>query len=107
MSPAEPDELRRQLDNLLAAGHIEPSKSPFGAPVVFVGNKDGTIRMCVDYQALNKLTLRNGYPLPRIDELLDTLKVAKYFSKMGLWNGIHQDPWHPDGLEKTAFRRRY
>ena len=67
------------MNELLDAGHIEPSKSPVGAPVLFVGEEDGTIRMSVDYRALNELTVRNRNPLPRIDELLDRLKEATCF----------------------------
>jgi hypothetical protein len=74
MSPAEMDEMKRQLDELSAAGFIQPSKSPFGAPVLFVKKKDGTMRMCVDYRDLNRITVKHRYPLPRVDELFDRLK---------------------------------
>ena len=76
MSPAELDELKKQLAELTSKGFIRPSKSPFGAPVLFVRKKDGTTRMCVDYRALNKLTIKNKYPLPRVDELLDRCQMV-------------------------------
>ena len=76
MSPKELDELKRQLQELTDHGFIQPSKSPYGAPVLFVKKKDGSIRMCIDYRALNKITIKNKYPLPRIDELLDRLQGA-------------------------------
>ena len=79
MSPAELDEMRKQLDDLQSAGFIQPSKSPFGAPVLFVKKKDGSMRMCIDYRAPNRVTVKNRYPLPRLDELFDRLQGAKYF----------------------------
>ena len=102
MSPAELDKLRKQLDELFVAGHIEPSKSPFGAPVSFVGKKDGTIRMWVDYRAFNKLTVNNNYPLPCIDELLARLKGTKCFFKIDVRSGYHQ----VHDVEKTLFHTR-
>jgi len=107
VSNSELDECRKQLDELLAQGHIRPSQSPYGAPVLFVKKKDGTMRMCIDYRALNKITIKNGYPLPRIDELLDRLYKAKYFTKLDFHSGYHQIGMHPDDVEKTAFRTRY
>lgn len=107
MSPAELDELKKQLDQLLASGFIQPSKSPFGAPILFVKKKDGSMRMCVDYRALNGITIKNSYPLPRIDELFDRLQGAKVFSKIDLRSGYHQIRIHPDDVPKTAFRTRY
>src|SRR3984957_15632131 len=107
MSPAELDELKNQLDELVAAGFIQPSKSPFGAPVLFVKKKDGSMRMCVDYRDLNRITVKNRYPLPRMEELFDRLKGAKYFSKIDLRSGYHQVRIHPDDVHKTAFRTRY
>lgn len=107
MSPAELDELKKQLDQLLSYGFIRPSTSPFGAPVLFVKKKDGGLRMCIDYRALNRITIKNRYPLPRVDELFDRLRGAKYFSKMDLRSGYHQVRIHPDDIHKTAFRTRY
>ena len=81
LSQKELEELKSQLDELLAKGYIRQSKSPYGAPVLFV-DKDGKLRLCVDYRALNKVTVKNSYPLPRIDDLFDRLAGAKYFSRI-------------------------
>ena len=107
LAPSELDELRKQLDALLDHGHIRPSHSPFGAPVLFVKKKDGSMRMCVDYRALNNITIKNSYPLPLVDELLDRVAGMKYFSKIDLQQGYHQVRMHPDDIEKTSFRTRY
>lgn len=107
MSPKELDELKKQLQDLIEHQFIQPSKSPYGAPVLFVKKKDGSIRMCIDYRALNKITVKNKYPLPRIDELLDRLEGAQYFSKIDLRSGYHQVRIHEDDIPKTAFRTRY
>ena len=107
MSPKELDELKKIIQELLEHGFIQPSISPYGAPVLFVKKKDGSIRMCVDYRALNKITVKNKYPLPRIDELLDRLKGAKYFSKIDLRSGYHQVRIDEADIPKTAFRTRY
>jgi len=107
LSLTEMDELRRQLDDLLERGFIRPSKSPYGAPVLFVRKKEGDMRMCVDYRALNKQTIKNTYPLPRIDELLDRLNGATIFSKIDLRSGYHQIRVHEEDVPKTAFRTRY
>jgi hypothetical protein len=90
MSHEELKELKVQLEELLAKGYIKPSKSPYGAPVLFVHKKDGTLRMCVDYRALNKATVKNRYPLPRIDDLFDRLSGAKVFSRIDLRSGYYQ-----------------
>ena len=87
LSPLELDELKKQLDELTSRGYIQPSKSPYGAPVLFVKKKDGSMRLCVDYRALNAVTTKNSYPLPKIDELLDRLHGAQVFSKMDLAQG--------------------
>ena len=107
LSSTEMDELKKQLQELTEQGFIQPSKSPYGAPVLFVKKKDGTMRMCIDYRALNKITIKNRYPLPRIDELLDRLHGARYFSKFDLRSGYYQVRIHPDDVNKTAFRTRY
>lgn len=107
MSAAMLDELRKQLDKLLANGFIEPSNSPYGAAVLFVKKADGSLRLCMDYRALNKITVRHRYPLPRIDELLDRLRGAKRFTALDLDSGYHQLRIHPNDVEKTAFNTRY
>ena len=90
MSYPELDELKKQIQEFLDQGIIKPSHSPYGAPILFVKKKEGTLRMCVDYRVLNKITIKNRYPLPRIEELLDRLQGAKYFSKIDLRSGYHQ-----------------
>ena len=90
MAPLELRELKVQLQDLLDKGFIRPSTSPWGAPVLFVKKKDGSLRMCVDYRQLNKVTIKNKYPLPRIDDLFDQLQGAEYFSKIDLQSGYHQ-----------------
>jgi len=107
MSPTELDELKRQLDDLLSKGLIRPSKSSYGAPVLLTKKKDGGWRFCVDYRALNAITVKNKYPLPRIDELFDRLQGAKYFSKIDLRCGYWQIKVWSDDVPKTAFRTRY
>ena len=104
LSPKEHDELQAQIDKLLAQGHIRPSSNPYGAPVLFVPKKDGRWRMCVDYRALNKQTIRDQYPLPRIDDLLDRLGQAKHFSTLDLASGYHQIAVKASDIPKTAFR---
>nr|GEV90180.1 reverse transcriptase domain-containing protein [Tanacetum cinerariifolium] len=86
---------------------IQPSSSPWGAPVLFVKKKDGSFRMCIDYRELNKLTIKNRYPLPRIDDLFDQLLGSYYFSKIDLRSGYHQLRVHEDDIPKTMFRTRY
>ena len=107
MSPLELEELRKQLDELIASGYIQPSRSPYGAPILFVKKKGGDLRMCVDYRALNKITIKNKYPIPLIDDLVDQLHGAKIFSKIDLRSGYYQVRIHPDDIAKTAFRSRY
>ena len=84
MAPTELKELKSQLQELLDKGFIRPSVSPWGAPVLFVKKKDGTLRMCIDYRQINKVTVKNKYPLPRIEDLFDQLKGAGVFSKIDL-----------------------
>ena len=107
MAPVEMKELAKQLQELLDKGVIRPSTSPWGAPVLFVKKKDGSMRLCIDYRELNKLTIKNKYPLPRIDDLFDQLKDAVYFSKIDLRSGYHQLKIKPEDISKTAFRTRY
>lgn len=90
MAPPELAELKRQLKDLLDSGYIQPSKAPFGAPVLFQRKKDGTLRMCIDYRALNKVTIKNRYPIPLIADLFDQLGKAKYFTKLDLRSGYYQ-----------------
>ena len=87
MAPAELKELKKQLEELLDRGFIRPSISPWGAPVLFVRKKDRSMRLCIDYRRLNQVTVKNKYPLPRIDDLLDQLKGASVFSKIDLRSG--------------------
>src|SRR5215467_14677157 len=90
MAPVELEELKKQLQDLLDKGLIRPSVSPWGAPVLFVKKKDGSLRLCIDYRELNKVTIKNKYPLPRIDDLLDQLSGSCVFSKIDLRSGYHQ-----------------
>ena len=89
MTPAELKELKEQLKDLLNKGFIRPSISPWGAPVLFVKKKDGSLRMCIDYRQLNKVTIKNKYPINRIDDLFDLLQGASNFSKIDLRSGYH------------------
>ena len=107
MSPKGLDELKQQLRDLTEKGYIQPSVSLFGAPVLFVPKKDGGMCMCIGYRALSKVTVHNRYPLPRIDELLDRLWGAMFFTKINLRSGYHQIRVHPQDVHKTAFRTRY
>ncbi|KAF5823820.1 putative nucleotidyltransferase, Ribonuclease H [Helianthus annuus] len=107
LAPTELEELSKQLQELLDKGFIHPSSSPWGAPVLFVKKKDGTFRMCIDYHELNKVTVKNRYPLPRIDDLFDQLQGSSYYSKIDLRSGYHQLRVRDEDVSKTAFRTRY
>ncbi|KAL0556312.1 hypothetical protein IC582_004825 [Cucumis melo] len=107
MAPAELKELKVQLQELLDKGFIRPSVSPWGAPVLFIKKKDGSMRLCIDYRELNKVTVKNKYPLPRIDDLFDQLQGATVFSKIDLWSGYHQLRIKDGDVPKTAFRSTY
>ncbi|RVW67114.1 Retrovirus-related Pol polyprotein from transposon 17.6 [Vitis vinifera] len=107
IAPVELKELKVQLQELLDKGFIRPSVSPWGAPVLFVKKKDGSRRLCIDYRELNKVTVRNKYPLPRIDDLFDQLQGACVFSKIDLQSGYHQLRVRGEDVPKTAFRTRY
>ncbi|GJT73013.1 reverse transcriptase domain-containing protein [Tanacetum coccineum] len=107
LAPSEMLELSNQLKELQEKGFIRPSHSPWGAPVLFVKKKDGSMRMCIDYRELNKLTIKNRYPLPIIDDLFDQLQGACCFSKIDLRSGYHQLRVREEDIPKTAFRTRY
>ena len=107
MTAQELLELKVQLEELLEKGLIRPSVSPWGAPVIFVKKKDGSLRLCIDYRQLNKVTIKNRYPLPRIDDLFDQVKGASIFSKIDLKSGYHQLRIQEVDIHKTTFRTRY
>ena len=107
MAASELAELKKQLEELQRIGFIRPSSSPWGAPVLFVKKKARSMRLCVDYRALNEVTIKNKYPLPRIDDLFDQLKGAKYFSKIDLRSGYFQLKIRESDISKTAFVTRY
>jgi hypothetical protein len=107
MPPTELAELKKQLQELLDKGFIRPSTSPWGCPALFVKKKDESLRLCIDYRPLNALTIKNKYPLPRIDVLFDQLVGAKVFSKTDLRSGYHQIKIRASDIPKTAFSTRY
>nr|GEZ78806.1 putative reverse transcriptase domain-containing protein [Tanacetum cinerariifolium] len=107
LAPSEMKELAEQLQELSDKGFIRPSSSPSGAPVLFVKKKDESFRMCIDYRELNKLTVKNRYPLPRIDDLFDQLQGSGVYSKIDLRSSYHQLRVHEEDIPKTAFRMRY
>jgi hypothetical protein len=107
MSPVEMKELKVQLQGLLNKGYIHPSTSPWGCSALFVEKKDKELRLCVDYRPLNVVTIKNKYPLPHIDILLDQLAGAQVFSKIDLHSGYHQIKIRTQDIPKTAFTMRY
>nr|GEV74932.1 retrotransposon protein [Tanacetum cinerariifolium] len=107
MAPIELKELKEKLQELLDLGFIRPSVSPWGAPILFVKKKDGSMRLCIDYRDPNRVTIRNRYLLPRIDNLFDQLQGAKFFFKIDLKSGYHQLQVKEQDIPKTAFRTRY
>ncbi|GJS60558.1 putative nucleotidyltransferase, ribonuclease H [Tanacetum coccineum] len=107
LAPSEMKELAEQLQELTDKGFIRPSSSPWGAPVLFVKKKDGSFRMCIDYRELNKLTVKNRYPLPRIDDLFYQLQGLSMYLKIDLRSGYHQLRVREEDIPKTAFRTRY
>ena len=107
MSPVELKELKLQLQELLNKGFIRPSVSHWGAPVIFVKKKDGSMCLCMDYRGFNKVTIKNKYPLPRIDDLFDQLQGAVVFSKIDLRSGYYQLRIKESDISKTAFHTRY
>lgn len=105
LSPLEFAEAQKQVTKFLNDGIIQPSKSPYGAPILFVPKPNGRgLRLCVDYRALNKVTIKNRYPIPRIDDLLDAVAGAKYFTNLDLTSGYHQIRISDEDVPKTAFR---
>jgi hypothetical protein len=98
----ELEELKKQLNELSDKGYIGPSTSPWGSPVLFVKKKDGSMRMCIDYQNMNDVTVKNKYPLPRIDDLLDQLRNTKFFSKIDLRSGYDQMKIQSEDIPKTT-----
>ena len=107
MSPKELDSLKEELDKLMELGYVRPSKSPWAAPVLIVPKKDGALRLCVDYRALNRVTKKHKYPIPRVEELLDRLGNSVVFSSLDLASGYHQIRIQDESIEKTAFTTRY
>jgi hypothetical protein len=107
MSPVELKELKIQLQGLLDKDYIRPSISPWGYSVLFVEKKDKELRLCVDYRLLNAVTIKNKYPLPRIDILFGQLAGAQVFSKIDLRFGYHQIKIHAEDIPKTTFTTRY
>jgi hypothetical protein len=107
MSPVELKELKIQQQGLLDKGYIRPSTSPWGCSALFVEKKDKELRLCVDYHQLNAVTIKNKYPLPRIDILFDQLAGAQLFSKIDLCSGYHQIKIRADDIPKTTFTSRY
>ncbi|GKC28158.1 putative reverse transcriptase domain-containing protein [Tanacetum coccineum] len=107
LAPSELEELLGQLKELQDKGFIQPSSSPWGASVLFVKKNDRSFRVCIDYRELNKLNIKNRYPLPRIEDLFDQRQGSQYFSKIDLRSGFHQLRVHEDDILKTAFRTCY
>jgi hypothetical protein len=107
MSTPELVELKLQLKEMMDNDYIRPSVSPWGVTVLFVKKKDGTLRLCIDYRQLNKVTIKNKYPFPRIDDLFDQLGGASIFSKIDLRSGYHQVLIKGEDMHKTAFQTRY
>eukprot|EP00253_Pinus_taeda_P029926 PITA_29926 len=105
-SVLENDEIKRKNQELLQKGHIHLSSSPYGSLIVLVQKKDGTWRLCINYRALNKITVHNRYPIPQIDDLLDQLKGAKYLNKIDINSGYHQVPIEPSDVWKTTFKSK-
>ncbi|GJX94617.1 hypothetical protein Tco_0349203 [Tanacetum coccineum] len=106
LAPSELQELS-QLQELFDKGFIRPSSLPWGAPVLFVKKKDGSFRMCVDYHELNKLTVKNQYPLLRIDDLFDQMQGSSVYSKINLRSGFYELRVRDEDIPKTVFRTRY
>jgi hypothetical protein len=102
----ENDKIRHQIQELLQKGNIRSNSYPCGSPIVLVQKKEGAWRLCIDYRALNKMTVRNHYPIPMIDDLLDQLKGEKFFSKIDLKSYYHQVPIKPTDVWKKTFKSK-
>ena len=107
MAPVKLQELKVQIHDLLDRGFIRPSTSPWGASVLFAKKKDKTLRLCIDYRQLNRVTIKNRYPLPMIDDLFDRLRGAQVYSKIDRCTCYHQLRVREADIPKTAFRTRY
>ena len=107
LSQSEEDEISKQIKEYLRMSYICYSKSPWGAPILLLKKKEDTWRMCINYRRLNKVTIKNSYPLPRADDLIDRLQGARYFTKLDLRTGYHQIRISEDDVPKKAFCTRY
>ena len=107
MARSKLKELKAQLKDLLDKGFIRPNISPWGAPILFAKKKDGSLRMCFDYRQLNKVTIKNKYPLSQINDLFDKLQGANYFSKIDLRSGYHKLRVRGEDIPKMVFHTRY
>ena len=107
MTPLELKELKVQMEELVNKGFVRPNTSPWGAPVLFVKKNDGSFRLCIDYRELNKVTKRNQYPLPRIDDLFYQLQGERVFSKIDMRSSYHQLKIQSKDVPKTTFKTQY